>query len=95
MTTEDPTFLLGSGDIRQGDEALWQFLTTHSTSPVRIDLSAVAEVTGTRLQLLISASRQRGLDGLQMRLVGMSETFRNSLARLGVPPGFFEEEGLS
>lgn len=94
MTKDYVTFAPGAKDQPQSNEALWQFLTAHDAQPVRIDLSAVSEVSAARLQLLISAQKQRGDDGMPMVLVGMTDTFRDGLVQLGVPEGFFEEGSL-
>lgn len=92
MITDGETLVLGAHGNLQNDDILWEFLTSHSGSAIRIDLSEVTEVTAARLQLLISAHKQRVADGLPMVLTGMTETFRNGLARLGSPEDYFEEE---
>lgn len=94
MTRDYVTFAPVAKDQPQSNDALWQFLTAHGALPVKIDLSAVPEVTAARLQLLISAHKQRAGDGVLMVLVGMSDTFRDGLAKLGVPEDFFEEGSL-
>jgi anti-anti-sigma regulatory factor len=94
MTKDDATFAPGAKDQPSSDDALWQFLTAHVGAPVRIDLSAVTDVTAARLQLLISAQKQRGRDGAPMILAGLTDTFRDGLAQLGVPQDFFHEGSL-
>jgi anti-anti-sigma regulatory factor len=95
MTTQTATFALNAPGKDQDHDAFWQFLTDHTENPISIDVSATTEISAGALQLLISAHKQWVADGVPLALAGATESFRDSLTRLGVTPDFFEKDRLS
>ncbi|KTQ98739.1 hypothetical protein NS226_00320 [Aureimonas ureilytica] len=59
-------------------------LLAHRGAPLALDASAVKRLGGQCLQLLISAGRTWGADGVPIRLSDSSEAFQRDLAFMGL-----------
>ncbi|WP_244497131.1 STAS domain-containing protein [Aureimonas sp. D3] len=59
-------------------------LLAHRGAPLALDASAVKRLGGQCLQLLISAGRTWGADGVPIRLSDSSEAFQRDLALMGL-----------
>lgn len=59
-------------------------LLGHRGAPLAVDASAVKRLGGQCLQLLISAGRTWGADGVPIRLTESSEAFQRDLALMGL-----------
>lgn len=68
-------------------------LLAHRGAPLAVDASAVKRLGGQCLQLLISAGRTWGADGVPIRLSESSEAFERDLALMGLSgDALFERE---
>ena len=52
----------------------------------------VQRLDSHRLQVLLAARAQWAADGVPFRLTDIAPSFRDGLERLGLAPGFFDEE---
>lgn len=91
MSQEIHTFVADPQGKRDTDVQLLEFLLARGDEAASIDLSAISEVTAARLEILISAIKQRGREGPPLVFVGMSDSFREGLDVLGVPRNLFQQ----
>ena len=85
-------FKLAASGPEATPEALLAFLQGASGHPVEIDASTAPQADTLRLQLLLSAVRHWDAAGQTLRLVNMTDGFRDGMTRLGLDPMQFENE---
>ena len=83
---------LGPTRARTGEDPLVSFLLNARKTPVTVSARDVSRLDSHRLQLLLVAQKQWIMDDVHFDVIDMSPTFREGLARLGLPADHFDKE---